>query len=86
MALHLEQGRLKEAAACFARYVDALTGPFPTLDQDLFSRAFPPPARGARHRLREYRQLLLASVQGGRSLCPLVGGARLCRRPCKASG
>lgn len=64
MALHLEQGRLKEAAACFARYVDALTGPFPTLDQDLFSPGVPAPRQGeSATASREYRQLLLASVQ-----------------------
>ncbi len=64
MALHLEQGRLKEAAACFARYVDALTGPFPTLDQDLFSPGVPAPRQGEPATAsREYRQLLLASVQ-----------------------
>ena len=63
MALHLEQGRLKEAAACFARYVDALTGPFPALDQDLFSPGVPAPRQGEPTASREYRQLLLASVQ-----------------------
>lgn len=44
--------------------MDALTGPFPTLDQDLFSPGVPAPRQGEPATAsREYRQLLLASVQ-----------------------
>lgn len=73
MALHLEQGRFKEAAACFARYVDALTAPFPTLDQDLFSPGVPAlrreePATAS----REYRKLLLSGVQADADFARLL--------------
>lgn len=65
MALRLEQGRFKEAAACFARYVDKLTQPFPSLDKDLFSPGVPGPrsTEGSAAASQEYRQLLLSSVQ-----------------------
>lgn len=65
MALHLEQGRFKEAAACFARYVDKLTGPFSSLDMDLFSPGVPGPRSEGEPAAtsREYRQLLFNSMQ-----------------------
>ena len=63
---YLDMGQTDRAEACFARYVEVLTGPFSPVDEDLFAPGVTPTDRSSEQDMtREMRRMLLEEIQQG---------------------
>lgn len=69
---YLDMGQMDRAEACFVRYVEVLTGPFPPVDEDLFAPGITPAGgEPGRDVTREMRRMLLEEIQQGEKYCGL---------------
>ncbi len=74
MELWLQEGRLDEAAACFASYVEVLTGPPAFPRADIFAPGVTAKhPEGAEASSRELRRLLLSEIRQDEKYRPLLG-------------